>query len=214
MFVFLLVFVEINYSLGHFFYWGFIVYGNGISSPNPGGLTCTLLLTAKRNNERKGCTMSSADSTSVDSQPLSRQNPSPGNPDIRISNPSPELRRRVYEMMNEFTDSDGTCDSHTSSINENANIPKTPANATNNATNSESTNNTTSDTSGETDVAMQSIADVEGYVGNSTETVIYSTKIYETPTLEGEPSMGRNESSSDRNEQGSSGGKIPFKWVC
>ena len=87
MFVFLLVFVEINYSLGHFFYWGFIVYGNGISSPNPGG----------------------------------------------------------------------------------------------------------------------------GDVGNSIETVIHRTNIYETPTSEGEPSMGRNESSSDRDEQGSSGGKIPFK---
>ena len=82
---------------------------------------------------------------------------------------------------------------------------------TNSAINSESTNNTTSEKSGETDVAMQSIADVEGYVGNSTETVIHSTKIYETPTLEGEPSMGRNGSSSDRDEQGSSGGKIPFK---
>ena len=115
-------------------------------------------------------------------------------------------------MMNEFTDSDGTCDSHTSSINENADIPKTPSNATNdNATNSESTNNTTSDASDETDVAMQSIADVEGDVGNSIETVIHRTNIYETPTSEGEPSMGRNELSSGRDELGSPGGKIPFK---
>ena len=117
-------------------------------------------------------------------------------------------------MLSEFSDSGGACDVRLSPTNENTDIPETQANATNNATNSESTNNTTSETSGETNVVMQSIADVEGYVGNSTETVIHSTKIYETPTLEGEPSMGRDESSSDRNEQGSSGGKIPFKWAC
>ena len=44
MFVFLLVFVEINCSLGHFFYWGFIVYGNGNPQSQPEGVTRSLLL--------------------------------------------------------------------------------------------------------------------------------------------------------------------------
>ena len=114
-------------------------------------------------------------------------------------------------MLSEFSDSGGACDVRLSPTNENTDIPETQANATNNATNSESTNNTTSDASGETDVAMQSIAVVEGDVGNSIETVIHRTNIYETPTSEGEPSMGRNELSSGRDELGSSGGKIPFK---
>ena len=39
MFVFLLVFVEINCSLGHFCYWGFIVYGIGNSQSEPKRVT-------------------------------------------------------------------------------------------------------------------------------------------------------------------------------
>ena len=72
-------------------------------------------------------------------------------------------------------------------------------------------NNTTSDASGESDVAMQSIEDVEGDVGNSSETAIHRTNINETHAPEGGPSMERNESSSGPGELGSTGSKIPLK---
>ena len=112
--------------------------------------------------------MSSAEQTSVDSQPFSRQNPSPGNQDISISDASPEVQRRVLEMLSQFSDRDCACSIQIqmSPTNKNAVIPETQDNATTSATNSESSNNTTSNVSGETDVAMQSIGDVEGDVGN------------------------------------------------
>ena len=100
--------------------------------------------------------MSSADQTSVDSQPFSRQNPSPGNQDISISDASPAVQRRVLEMLSQFFDRDGACSIQMSPTNKNTFIPETQDNATNNATNSESSNNTTSYVSSETDVAMQS----------------------------------------------------------
>ena len=157
--------------------------------------------------------MYSSDITSVDSQPSSKQNPSPGNQDINISNASPEVQRRVLAMMSEFSDSDEACDVHLIPTNKNTVTPETQADSINNSAYSGFVDKTSSNANGEANAAMELETNVEGDVGNSSGTVFYRTNMYETPTQEGEPSRDRDGSGSGQDEPGSTGGNIPFKRI-
>ena len=53
-------------------------------------------------NQRKGFSMPSAEQSSLNPQSSSRQNSSPENRDINISNASPEVQRGVLEMLRQF----------------------------------------------------------------------------------------------------------------
>ncbi len=108
--------------------------------------------------------MSSAEQTSVDPQSSSRQNSSPGNRDINISNASPEVQLGVLEMLSQFSNGDDVGSVQLSPTSKNTVLPETQDNAANNITNSEFSSNTTSDAGSEADAAIQSERNIETYV--------------------------------------------------